>query len=338
MFRIRLFILAGLILVPACIAAQSPDPFAQNRRLGRGINLGNALEAPKEGDWGVKLKQEYFKIIKDAGFDSVRIPIRWSSHALEQSPYTIDPNFFNRIDWAVKNSLKNNLYVMINMHHYMELMSEPEANSERFIALWKQIAEHYKNYPNSVLFEPLNEPHDALIAPLWNDLLAKTIPVIRESNPNRTIVIDPANYATDINNLSLPENDRNIIVSCHYYLPVKFTHQGAEWSSEGKDSLGTTWKATEEEQKEINGHFDLALEWSKKFNRPINLGEFGVYYKAEKFDRLRWTSYIANSATRRGFSYIYWEFCSGFGIYDAEKNEWNADMLNAIVPQKNKIQ
>ncbi|OHB52704.1 MAG: endoglucanase [Planctomycetes bacterium GWF2_42_9] len=312
----------------------APDPFNQNKRLGRGINFGNALEAPKEGDWGVTIKQEYFKIIKDAGFDSVRIPIRWSSHSLEQPPYTIDPNFFNRIDWVIKNALSQNLYAMINMHHYMELMNEPnEHHYERFIALWKQIAEHYKNYPNSVLFEPLNEPHNALTADLWNQLLNKTIPVIRESNPNRTLVINPANYATDINNLQLPETDRNIIVSCHYYLPIKFTHQGAEWSDEGNDALGTTWKATEQERKEIDSHFDLALKWGKKFNRPINLGEFGVINKAEKFDRIRWISYIANAATRRGFSYIYWEFCAGFGIYDPVKKEWNADLLKVIVPK-----
>jgi endoglucanase len=338
--KIKSFVLSFIvsIMILNCVsqAAKSPDPFNQNKRLGRGMNFGNALEAPNEGDWGVKLKPEYFKIIKDAGFDSVRIPIRWSSHSLEQSPYTIDPNFFTRIDWAIKNALMNNLYVMINMHHYMELMDEPNNHSERFIALWQQIADHYKNYSNSVLFEPLNEPHNNLTAPLWNDLLAKTIPVIRQSNPNRTLVIDPANYATDINNLQLPENERNIIVSCHYYLPIRFTHQGAPWSAEGKDALGTTWKATEQQQKEINDHFDFALAWSKKYNRPINLGEFGCYEKAEKFDRIRWTSYIANSATRRGFSYIYWEFCSGFGIYDTQKNEWNAELLNAIVRRENK--
>jgi endoglucanase len=77
-----------LVLMPAlnCIAAEkikSPDPFRQNKLLGRGINLGNALDAPKEGQWGVMLKEEYFKIIKDAGFNSVRIPIRWSAHALK---------------------------------------------------------------------------------------------------------------------------------------------------------------------------------------------------------------------------------------------------------------
>jgi endoglucanase len=337
--RVKLPIIAGMVLLAVlnCAAeakSKSPDPYNQNKHLGKGINLGNALEAPNEGEWGVTLKGEYFKIIKDAGFDSVRIPIRWSSHALEQPPYTIDPNFFKRIDWAVKNALQQNLYVMVNMHHYMELMNEPNTHSERFVALWKQIAEHYKNYPDSVLFEPLNEPHNALTAKLWNGILSKTIDVIRRSNPYRTIVVNPANYATDIDNLQLPESDRNIIVSCHYYLPIKFTHQGAEWSAEGKDSLGITWKATAQEQKAINDDFDKGADWGKKNNRPMNLGEFGAYYKADKSDRIRWTSFIADSAVKRGFSYIYWELCSGFGIYDSQKNQWDSDLLNAVIPRK----
>lgn len=52
------------------------DAFAQNAKLGRGVNFGNALEAPNEGEWGVTLKSEYFDLIKNAGFTSVRIPIR----------------------------------------------------------------------------------------------------------------------------------------------------------------------------------------------------------------------------------------------------------------------
>lgn len=329
---ISAFVLLMILSFIAEAKDKSPDPFNQNKRLGRGINLGNALDAPQEGEWGVTLKQEYFKIIKDAGFDSVRIPIRWSSHALQQPPYTIDSNFFKRVDWALKNAAQNNLCVMLNMHHYMELMDDPNAHSERFLALWKQIAEHYKDYPNSVLFEPLNEPHNALTSQMWNPLLDKAIAVIRESNPYRTIVADPAHYASDIDSLQLPENDRNIIVSFHYYMPLRFTHQGAEWVSETKDLAGITWKATEDEKNVVDNHFNKAADWGKKNNRPINLGEFGAYYKAEKYDRIRWTGYVANSAVRRGFSFHYWEFCSGFGAYDQRKSQWKTDLLNAIVP------
>ncbi len=81
-------------------AAEPKDAFDYNRLLGRGMNLGNALEAPNEGEWGLTLKEDYFEAIRRAGFDSVRIPIRWSAHAGAYAPYTIDERFFSRVDWA----------------------------------------------------------------------------------------------------------------------------------------------------------------------------------------------------------------------------------------------
>src|SRR6476619_6215118 len=80
---------------------KASDIHAANKKLGRGINLGNALEAPKEGEWGVKLKAEYFKTIKEAGFQSVRLPVRWSAHAKTDAPYAIDVKFAERMDWAI---------------------------------------------------------------------------------------------------------------------------------------------------------------------------------------------------------------------------------------------
>src|SRR5262245_59221200 len=88
-----------------------------NAKLGRGINLGNALEAPSEGAWGVRLKPEYFKAIKEAGFASVRLPCKWSAHAESQAPYTIDETFAKRVDWAIDQALANNLNVIVNVHH-----------------------------------------------------------------------------------------------------------------------------------------------------------------------------------------------------------------------------
>jgi endoglucanase len=312
------------------------DPFKQNKHLGRGINLGNALEAPNEGEWGVTLKEEYFKIIKEAGFDSVRIPICWSAHALKEPPYTIDSAFFDRVDWAIANALKNDLYVILNMHNYLELTKDPAGHSERFIALWEQITEHYKDYPDSVLFEPLNEPTDKL-SRLWNETFKKALATIRKSNPDRTVVIGPAegNIINLLWKLDIPKEDRNIIVTIHYYAPLEFTHQGAEWVGEkSKSWLGTKWMGTEEEKKAITKAFDKAAEWAKKHKRPIYLGEFGAYEKADMDSRTRWTAFVAKSAVKRGFSFSYWEFCSGFGAYDPQKNAWREPLLKALIPSK----
>jgi endoglucanase len=346
--NVLLYVTAGLFLLiasscavteKAVVKKRPPDPFKQNKHLGRGINLGNALEAPNEGEWGVTLKEEYFKIIKEAGFDSVRIPICWSAHALKEPPYTIDSAFFNRVDWAIENALKNDLYVMINIQHYRELTKDPNAHSERFLGLWKQIAEHYKDYPDTVLFELLNEPYKALTPELWNDLLKKTLPVVRKSNPNRTIVIEPTiiiepAFVVCLDKLEIPKEDRNIIVSIHYYSPLEFTHQGAEWMGErSKPWMGTKWTGTEKENQVITKAFNNVAKWAKKHNRPINLGEFGAYEKAGMDNRVRWTTFVAKSAVKHGFSIAYWEFCHvNFGAYDQQKKAWREPLLKAIIP------
>ena len=74
------------------------DAYYWNRLIGRGVNMGNAFEAPNEGDWGVTLKKEYFGQIAKAGFQSVRIPVRWSAHIAESAPFEIDKAFFVRLD------------------------------------------------------------------------------------------------------------------------------------------------------------------------------------------------------------------------------------------------
>src|SRR5262249_23022193 len=148
-------------------------------RFGRGVNLGNALEAPHEGDWGVRLKEDYFERIAEAGFDSVRIPVRWSGQALGAPPYTIAEGFLNRVDWAIDQALKRKLRVVLNMHHYDGMMQDPDNHRERFLAIWQQIAEHYKDLPPEVAFELLNEPQDKLTAEEWNRDLAEALAVVR---------------------------------------------------------------------------------------------------------------------------------------------------------------
>ena len=129
------------------------DPFEQNIALGRGINLGNVLEAPNEGEWGVVLKAEWFTFIKNAGFNSVRIPIKWSAHTIDEDPFTINEEFFSRVDWAIEQALKNDLMVIINMHHYDEIFVTPAQESEKFLSIWEQISLRYKNQPKELLFE-----------------------------------------------------------------------------------------------------------------------------------------------------------------------------------------
>lgn len=329
--------LAGwtLLLPPAGWSAEADSAAYWNERLGTGINLGNALEAPREGAWGMRLEEHYFDRIADAGFDSVRIPVRWSSHADTKPPYALDPTFLARVDWAVDQSLGRGLATVLNMHHYQELYQDPDGHRERFLALWKQLAEHFRDRPSALLFEVLNEPHDRLNHEIWNPLLGEAVEVIRESNPHRVLVVGPDswNAYTALPNLELPKDDTHLIVTFHYYLPFQFTHQGASWvGGNSRDWMGTLWEGTDSEKAEIAGHMAEATAWAKKRGVPLYLGEFGAYEKADFASRVAWTRYLRETARHHGISVAYWEFGSGFGVYDREAEAWRGDLLNALVP------
>jgi endoglucanase len=318
--------------------AGKPDAFAINKLIGRGVNIGNALDREVELDdeWSFIVKDEHFQLIKDAGFDSVRLTVRWSTRAMDKPPYIIDPNFFKRVDQAVNSALSRNLAIVINFQNYFEFYRDPNGLKPKFLAIWEQIAEHYKGYPNTLIFELLNEPQENIKAGDWNVLLKEAIAVVRKTNPDRMIVIGPANFngLYDLRYLELPEDDRNIIVTVHYYLPYQFTHQGTRWTKDSNDWLGTKWMGTEAEKQTIVKDFDTAAKWSKKHNRPIYIGEFGSFEKADMDSRVRWTKFVADAAVEHGFSFAYWQFTYNFFLYDRDKKVWIKPILDAVIPPK----
>lgn len=301
--------------------------------LERGINFGNMLEAPNEGDWGLTVQEAYFDHVKEAGFDFVRLPVRWNAHAAMGYPYTIDPAFFARVDQVISWALARDLTIIVNLHHYEELATDPWSHKDRFLGLWRQIADHYKDAPVKVLFELCNEPNGELNAALWNQYMAEALAVVRETNPTRDVVIGPVQWnAYDwLSTLDVP-NDEHLIITYHYYLPFQFTHQGAEWiGDESQKWLGTEWGSAAE-QAEITAHFNAVADWSKRHgNVRILLGEFGAYSKAPQESRVRWTAFVREQAEAHGFAWAYWEFGSGFGLYDPQARQWRSDLLKALI-------
>jgi endoglucanase len=314
----------------------APDPATVVRELGHGINLANALEAPREGLWGVTLREDYFTAIAQAGFTTVRVPICWSAHAAPKAPYTIDPAFFARIDWVVASAKAHHLNAILDLQNDNELMTQPEQNEDRFLGLWRQIAQHYRQEPPSILFELLNEPHLHLDAARWNALLARAIAVIRPTNPTRLIVVGPVTWdkISALPLLELPADDRFLVATVHYYDPMTFTHQGAPWEKTSLTWLGTPWLGTSAEEQVIDHDFAQAAAWASARHRPMLLGEFGSYEKAELASRQRWTRSVARSAEAHGMAWAYWEFCAGFGAYDPVLGQWRAPLLGALSPRE----
>ena len=302
----------------------------QNNKLGRGINIiGYDKELWKDYTKG-RFRVEYFKMIKKAGFSNVRINLQPFSNM--NSEYRINPKWMETLDWAVRNALEANLMVILDLHEYNAMANDPNAKKDMFLSVWKQLAPRYKDQSNNVIFEILNEPNRKLTPELWNTFLSEAIKIIRTTNPTRTLIIGPGNWngIESLPTLVLPEDDKNIIVTVHFYHPMKFTHQGAPWSVENASLSGITWTGTKEEKQEVDTKLKVAADWSKAHDRPIFLGEFGSYDKADMESRACYTAYVARTAERMGFSWAYWQFDSDFIVYDIDKGKWVVPILNAL--------
>ena len=333
--RSKLLIAFGLTIgCFACLAQGRQQAFEMNERLGRGINMGNSFEAPTETAWGNPWKPSYFRMISELGFSHVRVPIRWETteRTMESSPYTINPEFLDRIGEVVDSALRYKLHVIMNMHHHDALFEDPAAQKERFLSQWYQIADHFKDYPDSLLFEVLNEPHGNLTPPMWNDYFAEALAEIRKTNPSRLVLMGVAEYGGlgGISELELPADD-HIILTVHYYNPFSFTHQGAEWVSGSNAWLGTEWLDTEADRESVESEFSYALQFSETNDIPIHVGEFGAYSKADMASRERWTTYLARWFEAHGMSWAYWEFSAGFGIYDPATQQYVSGLVDAVL-------
>ncbi len=299
----------------------------------RGFNLGNALEAPNEGEWGVTLQSSYFNEIAKAGFNTVRLPVRWNAHAAKQAPYTIDPKFLARVDWAVSEAKKNRLRVIIDFHNDDDAMKVGNPAQDQFVGIWSELAAHYAAEPvDQVWFELMNEPN-GMKAEDWNSLAAKALEAARKGNETRPVVVGPVDWNSirKLKDLVLPKNDAALVVTVHYYDPMTFTHQGAEWVEGSSAWMGNRWMGTDAERATVDKAMTTVADWGKAQNRPMYLGEFGAYSKGKMEDRARWTDCVARTAEKHGIGWTYWEFCSGFGAYDPEKNQWREALEAALL-------
>jgi endoglucanase len=296
--------------------ATSDATWRLSERLGRGVNLSNMLEAP--AGRGAPVTEATLDTAVRLGFDSIRVPIRWSARAEAEPPYRIEPDFIDHVRWVIAEARERGLLVIVNVHHYKELFDDPDGHEDRMTALWTQIASALRDQPDDVLLELLNEPHANLTPERWNALLPRLLDAVRTSNPTRPVLVAPGqwNQIDQLERLRLPD-DPNLIVTIHYYEPFRFTHQGASWIKlNTQEWLGTPWNATPEERAAIDEDFDRAAAWGRAHGRPLHLGEFGAIFKADDDSRERWTRYVRQAAEARDIPWTYWGLQANFGVYD----------------------
>lgn len=306
------------------------DPFDQITKLGRGVNILGY--DPVWNDFQqARLHKRHFQLIHQGGFHNVRINLHAFRHM--NAANRLSGAWFRTLDWAVKNALASNLQVILDEHDFRACGTDPDGCRPKLLAFWEQVAEHYREAPNSVVFELLNEPNTLLAREMWNDLLKEALAIVRKTNPKRNVVIGPV-YENDVyhlDQLQLPTSDHNIIVTVHYYRPMEFTHQGADWYPATTGLSGVKW-GTDEEKCRVEEDFARVQQWAKNAQRPVLLGEFGAYDKGDMDSRVRYTSYVARTAERLGWAWTYWQFDSDFVVWDMASDAWVEPIWKALVP------
>jgi len=328
-------VLLSLVLLAACRSGpEAVDPFTQNRRIGRAVNIIGYDQIWKSMDQA-RFKARHFQLIKEAGLNSVRINLHPFGDMDQSKDYRLSDSWLKVLDWAVEQALANGLAVILDLHEFGNMGNNPEANHDKFLAFWRQIAPRFRRAPSNVMFELLNEPSRKLTPEMWNAYLAEALAIVRQTNPTRTVIIGPANFnqISRLNDLKLPEDDRNIIVTVHSYTPMEFTHQGAPWSESNRDKTGVEWLGTPEERDRIVKDFERGQAWAKEHNRPILLGEFGAFDAGPMESRVRYTSFMARTAEALGWSWAYWQFDKDFIVYDIDKDKWVEPIRDALIPR-----
>jgi endoglucanase len=229
---------------------------------------------------------------------------------------------------------------VIDMHHHrqldgdaldpQEVAVESSALDERFVAMWSQIARHYRGRPETVLFELYNEPHGALTAERWNRLLKAALAAVRAVDTTHYVVVGPVqwNSASRLDALALPPTDQRLIVTIHNYEPFAFTHQGADWAGLANSPLTTCCTPTQKQY--LSDALRVASAWRAIWSRPIWVGEFGAYSKAPYASRVEYSRTVRDSMEAHGMTWAYWEFAAGFGIYDPATGTFRTELRDAL--------
>lgn len=336
--------------------------------LENGVNVSHWLsQSPLRGEERRNLiTKKDFDSIAAMGFDHVRIPID------EEQMYDENMNrqeeAFALLNNAIQWSIENNLRVIVDLHivrsyHFnneneaTNSLFENRSAQEKVFSIWSDLQKELKKYStDSVAYEFLNEPK-APTCQQWNELIGEFIDRIRKEEPNRYLVIGSNwwNSPGTIDSLSIPENEKKVILSFHFYTPALITHYRAPWNNETNfytdkvDYPGQIIKDTScfekytEEQRiklrrqnfnaEIDSLYPLIAKLTKftdSLGVQLNCGEFGAYpYFIDKEIRLRWYEDMVGTFNKFNISATHWCYKGDFPVVneDGSANELPAILL-----------
>ena len=297
-----------------------------------GINLGNTLDAPSEGEWALAAQEYYVEAFRDAGFKHVRIPITWDNHIAASAPYEIEVEFLNRVEQIVTWALDRELFVIINVHHddWIKANFASQSNRNRFDSIWLQVAERFKNTSAKLIFEILNEPQGLSLADT-NILNKRALSIIRNQTSNRLVIFAGTEWSNvdKLLAVDVPDSeDQFLIGNFHSYDPWGFAGEcQAQWGSEA-------------DKEALTAIYQKAANWSLAHNTPVIVNEFGsVKYDftqpehiCEQSQRQAYiAAHVANAKTF-GIAATFWDDGGSFSTYNRAENTWGPEKDILVSP------
>ena len=298
------------------------------KNMGLGWNIGNTLDAnsqtvtdvtsasywgqqdlTSETIWGQYVtRPELMKMMKDAGFGAIRVPVTWYNHM--DIDGNVDPAWMARVHEIVDYVVNQGLYCIINVHHdtgadgssYKSWLKADESNysqnKARYGKLWKQIAEEFKDYGQLLLFEGYNEMLDRLSSWCYASFAASgQYNASVATSANNAINSYAQSFVTTVRSTGGNNAQRNLIVSTYCA-----ANGYGSWSSHLQEPL-TTLKMPEGEsdhlafevhaypaiansngtdrsladiKKEVDGMISLLKQHLVSKGAPVIIGEWGT--------------------------------------------------------------
>ena len=383
------------MMLMALTASAQPTAMEWNKNVV-GWNLGNQLECSAPGQdgesmfigmpdnsidaetaWGnPKVTKKVIKAVKDAGFNAIRVPVRWQCHISNPAAMSIDKAWVARVKEVVNWCLAEDLKVIINTHHDKWLEGRPtyqykDENNQKLAMLWMNIASEFANYDYRVAFAGTNEvhikdnwgkpePENLAVQNSYNQTFIDVVRATGGNNVKRHLIIQTyvcnADFGMWNDDLIIPKDleengNEYMSVEFHYYQPwdyagsCKYNFWGAPYQQ-----FGETMDSNE---KTMCDYFDNVFRaWSAK-GLGIVMGEWGVTdrQKSGLTDKIHenmtyYCMFLVREAAKRGFSTFVWDnntFGSGpekFGIFDRKANmKVKAPwVINGIMAAKKRLQ
>lgn len=329
--------------------------------MGLGWNLGNTLEAiGGETAWGnPKTTQEMIDLIKASGFNSVRLPCAWDQYVENAATAKIKETWLNRVKEVVQYCANNDMYVLLNIHWdggWLENninAASQEANNAKQKAFWEQIATHFRDFDEHLLFASANEPNvenstQMAVLTSYHQTFIDAVRSTGGKNTYRVLVVQGP--STDIQKTydlmkTMPTDPtpNKLMAEVHFYTPYNFCLMNADadwgkmfyyWGAGNHSTTDTERNPTYGEESDVDQLFGKMKTKFTSKGIPVILGEFaatrrlnltGEALELHLKSRAYYNEYVVRKAKANGMVPFYWDNGGtgndASGIFDRRNNK-----------------